>query len=649
MNIMLGYLQRLGKSLMLPIAMLPAAALLVRLGAADVFDIPFVSAAGNGIIGNLGIIFAIGIAIGFSRDGNGAAALSGAVGFLVLEGGYKAINENLDLGVFAGILAGIAAGHLYNKFHDIQLPEFLAFFGGKRFVPIVTSVLMVIVSGLIGLLWGPVQDGINSLGNWFINSGAIGVGSYGFFNRLLIPIGLHHVINTLIWFDFGTFIDAAGNTWHGEINRFLNGDPDAGFFMAGFFPIMMFGLPGACLAMYVTAKKHRKAAVGGFLGSMALTSFLTGITEPIEYTFMFLSPLLYVVHALLTGSSMMVSYWLGIKDGFGFSAGFIDYFINFGIATKPLLLLAQGIIYGFIYFVVFYVLIKKLNLKTPGREDDDEVYVEENEQTGVPTSGKGRKDYDGKAYHYLQALGGPENIQTLDYCATRLRLQMHNMDRIDEKALKRQGANGVMKVNKKNLQVIVGTTVEFLADAMQKRMEQGNMEAPTGSTVEKNTKADGSVPTQGFNSDDFVMPVNGKIIPISEVPDQVFSEKMMGDGFAIEPIDGTYVSPVDGEVISVFPTKHAVGIRAESGQEILVHIGLDTVELKGEGFDVYVKEGYAVKKGDVLVKVDLDYMKEKATSHISPIVFTSLKEHESVELLQSGIIEVGTKGIIKID
>lgn len=631
---------------MLPIAMLPAAALLVRLGAEDVFDIPFVSAAGNGIIGNLGIIFAIGIAIGFSRDGNGAAALSGAVGYLVLVGGYTAIDKDLNLGVFAGIIAGIAAGHLYNKFHDIQLPEFLAFFGGKRFVPIVTSVLMVLVSGLIGLLWGPVQDGINSLGSWFINSGAIGVGSYGFFNRLLIPVGLHHVLNTLIWFDFGTFVDAAGHVWHGEINRFLNGDPDAGFFMAGFFPIMMFGLPGACLAMYVTAKKHRKAAVGGFLGSIALTAFLTGITEPIEYSFMFLSPLLYVVHALLTGSSMMVSYWLGIKDGFGFSAGFIDYLINFGIATKPLLLLVQGIVYGFIYFIIFYFLIIKLNLKTPGREDDDEVYVEENEQTGKPSSGKGRKNYDGKAYHYLQALGGLENIQTLDYCATRLRLQMHDMDKVDEKALKRQGANGVMKVNKKNLQVIVGTTVEFLADAMSKRIDQGNMEAPTGSIVDKAT--DASDPTQKFNTDDFVMPVKGKILPISEVPDQVFSEKMMGDGFAIEPEDGTYVSPVDGEIISVFPTKHAVGIRAKSGLEILVHIGLDTVELKGQGFNVYVKEGDLVKQGDALVKVDLAYIKENATSHISPIVFTNLGENEHVSLLQSGIIETGSKGVIAI-
>ncbi|ASK62714.1 PTS N-acetyl glucosamine transporter subunit IIABC [Virgibacillus phasianinus] len=646
---MLGYLQRLGKSLMLPIAMLPAAALLVRLGAEDVFNIPFVTAAGNGILQHLGLIFAIGIAIGFSKDGNGAAALSGAVGYQVLTNGYEAINSDLNLGVLAGIIAGIAAGHLYNKFHDIQLPEFLAFFGGKRFVPIVTSVLMVIVSGLIGVLWGPVQDAINALGNWFINSGAIGVGSYGFFNRLLIPIGLHHVMNTLIWFDFGTFVDAAGNTWHGEINRFLNGDPDAGFFMAGYFPIMMFGLPGACLAMYATAKKHRKAAVGGFLGSIALTSFLTGITEPIEYSFMFLSPLLYVVHAILTGLSMMVSFWFGIKDGFGFSAGLIDYVLNFGIASKPLLLLVQGIVFGFIYFIIFYVLIKKFNLKTPGREDEDEVYVEENEQTGAPSTGKGRKDYDGKAYHYLNALGGPENIKSLDYCATRLRLQMNDMDQVDEKALKRQGANGVMKVNKKNLQVIVGTTVEFLADAMQKRMNQGNMQAPADEKASVENEAPvSSKPANEFNSAAFAMPVKGEIMSIADVPDQVFSQKMMGDGFAIAPEDGTYTSPVNGEIISVFPTKHAIGVRSESGLEILVHIGLDTVELNGQGFDVYVKEGDIVRKGDILVRVDLAYMKENATSHISPIVFTNLEENEQVSLLQTGTIELGRTGIVEI-
>ncbi|WP_106496654.1 N-acetylglucosamine-specific PTS transporter subunit IIBC [Lentibacillus sp. Marseille-P4043] len=645
---MLGYLQRLGKSLMLPIAMLPAAALLVRFGADDLLDIPFITAAGNGIIENLGLIFAIGIAIGFSRDGSGAAALSGAVGYLVLEGGYKAINSDLDLGVFAGIIAGIVAGHLYNKFHDIQLPEFLAFFGGKRFVPIVTSVLMVIISGVVGFLWGPVQSGIDALGNWFISSGAVGVGAYGFFNRLLIPIGLHHVINTFIWFDFGSFTDAAGQVWHGEINRFLNGDPSAGFFMAGFFPIMMFGLPGACLAMYVTAKKHRKAAVGGFLGSIALTAFLTGITEPIEYSFMFLSPLLYAVHAVLTGLSMMIAFWFGIKDGFGFSAGLIDYLINLGIATKPFLLLLQGIVFGAIYFVVFVFLIKKLDLKTPGREDEDEDHVEENEQVGLPKKGKGTKDYEGKAYYYLTALGGPDNIDTLDYCATRLRLQINDMSKIDEKALKYQGAHGVMKINKKNLQVVVGTTVEFLATAMRKRMDNNNMQPPVEADgpAEAHTE---ETTTAKLSGDDFVMPVKGTIMPITEVPDQVFSQKMMGDGIAIDPEDGTFVSPVDGEILNVFPTKHAVGIRSEQGHEILVHIGLDTVKLEGKGFDVYVKEGDTVKKGDILVKADLAYIKANAPSVISPIVFTNMGENDTIKITQQGMINAGIKNVIEIE
>lgn len=636
---MLAYLQRLGRSLMLPIAMLPAAALLVRLGADDVFDIPFVSEAGSGILDNLPIIFAIGIAIGFSRDGNGAAALSGAAGYLVLKGGYAAINPDLDLGVFAGIIAGIAAGHLYNRFHDIKLPEFLAFFGGRRFVPIITSLIMVIASGIIGLLWGPVQDAINALGDWFIGSGAAGVGSYGFFNRLLIPVGLHHVINALIWFDFGTFVDAAGSTWNGEINRFLHGDPDAGFFMAGFFPIFMFGLPGACLAMYVTAKKHRKAAVGGFLASIAFTAFLTGITEPIEFSFMFLSPLLYVIHAILTGLSLMVSYWLDIRHGFGFSAGFIDYVLNFGIAARPLLLAVQGLVFGLIYFLVFTFVIRTFDLKTPGREDE-----EDSDESSTEGSGEAGDYYD-RAYYYVNALGGINNIDTLDYCATRLRMQIHDMKQVDENALKRHGARGVMKMGGKNLQIIVGTTVEFLADAMRERIDRDDMNPPTRSNIGE----DKATPSLGvLAQEDFISPVKGTIMNISEVPDQVFSEKMMGDGFAIKPEEGSFVSPVDGEIINVFPTKHAIGIRTVRGVEILLHIGLETVELKGEGFEVFVQDGDQIKKGDRLAQVDLDYIEKHATSTITPVVFTNLSDGQQVNVLKGGLVPAQAKNIIEI-
>ncbi|SEA04596.1 PTS system, N-acetylglucosamine-specific IIC component [Thalassobacillus cyri] len=643
---MLAFLQRIGKSLMFPIAMLPAAALLVRLGAEDMLDIPFVAQAGNGILANLALIFAIGVAMGFAKDGSGGAALSGAVGYLVLTGGVESFGDDLSMGVFGGIIAGIIAGLLYNRFYQTQLPDWLSFFGGKRFVPIITAVVMVVLSGVFGFIWPPIQAAINGLGEWMLGAGALGVGAYGFFNRLLIPIGLHHVINTVVWFDFGSYMPpGADEVVRGEISRFLAGDPSAGSFLAGFFPIMMFGLPAACLAMYAAAKKHRRAAVGGMLFSIAVTSFLTGVTEPIEFSFMFLSPLLYVVHALLTALSMMVSLWLDIRHGFGFSAGFIDYLLNFGIADKPIMLFIQGLVFAVIYFVIFYALIVKLDLKTPGREDEDEVLAEENQQVGQPSSGKGR-DYDTKAYHYLTALGGPENIKTLDYCATRLRLQMNDMEAVDEKALKRQGANGVMKLNKTNMHVIVGTTVDFLAEAMRKRMDSNDMQAPGGEAVQEDTKTDGSAGLPALDKADIVSPAKGKLMNLSEVPDEVFAQKMMGEGFAIDPADGLFVSPVDGEIINVFPTKHAIGIKADSGHEILVHVGLDTVKLQGEGFEVFVTEGQRVKMGDKLLHADLDYLKANVPSTISPIVFTNLNEGEKVSVTEAKDVNVNERNIL---
>ncbi|SDX81972.1 PTS system, N-acetylglucosamine-specific IIC component [Salimicrobium album] len=460
---MLAFFQRIGKSLMFPIATLPAAALLLRLGMDDMLDIDFIEAAGGSILDNLPLIFGIGIAMGFAKDGGGGAALSGAIGVLVLQAGVEAINENISMGVFAGIIAGISAGMLYNRFYDIKLPEYLSFFGGKRFVPIVTSAAMVVMSFIMGYLWVYPQYALDATAQWILSSGEAGVGLYGFLNRLLIPVGLHHVMNTLIWFDFGSFTTAAGETVNGEINRFLKGDPEAGYFLAGFFPIMMFGLPGACLAMYAAAKKEKKAIVGGMLGSIALTSFLTGVTEPIEFSFMFLAPLLYVVHAVLTGVSMIAAYMLDVRHGFGFSAGLIDYLLNFNIAQNPLMLLVLGLVMGALYFVVFYFLITKLDLKTPGREDDDEEDAEE--------ASSGTSDYDEKAVAYLQALGGEENIDTLEYCTTRLRLTMEDREKVDDKKLKREGARGVINIGSKNVHVVVGTSVEFLAEAIKKQMK----------------------------------------------------------------------------------------------------------------------------------------------------------------------------------
>ncbi|MGM0974574.1 MAG: N-acetylglucosamine-specific PTS transporter subunit IIBC [Bacillota bacterium] len=459
---MLGFLQKIGKSLMLPIAVMPAAALLLRLGQDDLLGIPFISAAGNAVFGHLALLFAIGIAIGFSKDGSGAAALAGAVGYFVLTEGTAAINETVNMGVFGGIISGIIAGLLYNKYHDIKLPEWLGFFGGKRFVPIITSLVMIVIAFLFGYVWPPVQAGINNVGDWIIGAGAAGVGVFGFLNRLLIPVGLHHILNTLVWFEFGEFTNAAGDVIKGDLWRFLAKDPSAGIFMTGFFPIMMFGLPGAALAMVAAAKKERRKAVAGAMAGLAFTSFLTGITEPIEFLFMFLSPVLYLIHAVLTGLAMSITYVLDIHHGFGFSAGALDYILNFGIAQKPVLLAGIGLLYALLYFAVFYFLIRKLDLKTPGREDEIEGEFEGN------TTLKGK--YTEAAVAYLEALGGKENLEEIDNCVTRLRLRVKDMSLVDEGQLKQLGAKGVIKLSKTSLQVIVGTDVEFLSNEMKKKL-----------------------------------------------------------------------------------------------------------------------------------------------------------------------------------
>jgi len=634
---MFGFLQKIGKSLMFPIATLPAAALLLRFGQDDLLGIPFLSAAGAGIIDNLAIIFAIGIAMGLAHDGNGGAALAGAIAYLVLTSAIVTINESINMGVFAGILSGIVGGLLYNKFYDVKLPSWLAFFGGRRFVPIITAATMTIIAGALGYLWPPVQEGIDAAGAWILNAGMFGVGSYGFLNRLLLPTGLHHVINTVVWFDFGTFTDANGEVIRGEINRFLKGDPTAGPFLSGFFPVMMFGLPAACLAMYMAAKKERKAAVGGMLFSIGFTSFLTGITEPIEFSFMFLSPILYVIHALLTGVSMMVAYALDIRHGFGFSAGAIDYVLNYGLAENPLLLLVMGLITGIVYFTVFYFMIIKFDLKTPGREDEDA-------EDGNAYSGDDKIDV--RAYHTIEALGGSDNLTSVDYCTTRLRVTVKDAGEVNEKDLKRHGAMGVMKVNKTNVQVVIGTAVEFLGDAMKKRLADGNPAPENTDQVLEDAPA-GQEMTKEILAEDFVMPIEGEIVPLSEVPDDAFAKEMMGPGFGIKPSGNIVYSPVDGRLVTVFPTKHALGIETDTGVEILIHVGLDTVKLNGEGFESLVEQGQLVQRGDALLKLDLAFLEANAPSIVTPIVFTNLTG-QKLDMLKNGFQQQGTASILKI-
>lgn len=455
MNNLFGKIQKVGKAFMLPIAVLPIASLFLRLGAPDILDIPFIFSMGQAIFDNLAMLFAIGIAVGLAKENNGAAALAGAVSFYTLTYGAKAINSTIDMKVLAGIIAGLIAGYSYNKFHKTKLPDWLGFFGGKRFVPIMASLITMVLALVFGFIWPPVQSAIDGVGNWMINAGAPGVFAFGTLNRLLIPAGLHHILNNIVWFVFGDFNGATG-----DLGRFFAGDPSAGIFMTGFYPIMMFALPAAALAMLTTAKKEYRTTVAGALFSVAFTAFLTGITEPLEFMFMFLAPVLYIFHALMTGLSMAVCYLLDIKSGFGFSAGFIDYLLSFKAATRPLLLLPIGAVFGLLYYLVFVVAIRKMNLPTPGRVDES--------GTGKGEKIISDKGLEGLAADYIMALGGAGNIEDLDCCITRLRLTLKDASIVSDQELKMLGASGVIRPTKRNVQVIVGTKAELIVDEMKR-------------------------------------------------------------------------------------------------------------------------------------------------------------------------------------
>ncbi|MCX7971029.1 MAG: N-acetylglucosamine-specific PTS transporter subunit IIBC [Negativicutes bacterium] len=452
---LLAVLQKLGKALMAPVAVLPAAGLLLRLGQPDLLNIPWIANAGGAVFDNLPLIFAIGIGVGLAEENNGIAGLAAAVGYLVVTKVAVTFNKTINMGVLAGIVSGVAAGVLYNRYHDIKVPAFLGFFGGRRFVPIVTSLTMLVVGVAAGLIWPVIQHAIEAGGDAVANSGWTGSFVFGFANRLLIPFGLHHILNTLFWFQIGSFTTEAGVVVHGDLTRFFAGDPAAGNFMAGFFPVMMFALPAACLAMITAARPGRRREVSGMLLSIALTSFLTGITEPVEFTFMFLAPALYLAHALLTGLSLAVCTLLGIKDGFGFSAGLFDYLLNFGKATKPALLLVVGLVWAVVYYLLFLAVIRKFNLPTPGRYEER---AEKEKPAGEKAGGLADR-----AALYLEAIGGPDNIQTIDACITRLRLVLHDAGKVDDRRVRELGASGVIRLNKNNVQIVVGTVADALA------------------------------------------------------------------------------------------------------------------------------------------------------------------------------------------
>ncbi|WP_379136351.1 PTS transporter subunit EIIC [Paenibacillus sp. sgz500958] len=484
---MLAFLQKLGKSLMLPVATMPAAAILqgfglinyekdIPLGSAvggfmNQYVAPFLNAGAGAIFGNLALIFAIGVAIGFAGDA--VAALSALISYQVLinvlkivPAQFSFINDDvvLNMGVLGGIFAGAWAAFLYKKYHNVKMPDWLGFFAGKRFVPIVTAASMMVLAIFVGMIWSPIQDVISDFGNWVVGLGAVGAFIFGTANRLLIPIGLHHVINTIAWFQIGDFTNAAGELVHGDLSRFFAGDKSAGMFMTGFFPIMMFALPGAALAFIHTAKPEKRKMVASIFIGSAIASFLTGITEPLEFSFMFVAPVLYVVHALLTGFAGFLMYILDVKLGFGFSAGLIDYLVNMKLSTNAWVLIPVGIGFFLLYYVLFRFIIVKFNLKTPGREDDVEDGIAEVSVKGGTVSASSR------AAKILENIGGPSNIRNIDACITRLRLIVNDEKAVKDAALKQLGASGVMRLGQGAVQIVFGPQSEQIKDDIKKLM-----------------------------------------------------------------------------------------------------------------------------------------------------------------------------------
>ncbi|QST00539.1 PTS transporter subunit EIIC [Pontibacillus sp. ALD_SL1] len=669
-----GTLQKVGKALMLPVALLPAAGLLLGVGTAfqndtllerlpalkaDWFQLlaEVMASAGDIVFANLALLFAVGVAIGLA-GGEGAAGLAAIIGYLIMNVTMGTIEQvtpkmaensaaygqvlgipTLQTGVFGGIIIGVIAALLYKRFFNIELPQYLGFFAGKRFVPIVTAFTSLFVGIAMVFVWPPIQDGLNAFSHLMLNQNrVISAFVFGLIERSLIPFGLHHIFYSPFWFEFGTYTTQAGEIVRGDQQIFFaqlkdNVELTAGTFMTGKFPFMMFGLPAAALAIYHTAKPERKAVVGGIMASAALTSFLTGITEPLEFSFLFVAPLLFAVHAVFAGLSFMVMEILQVKIGMTFSGGLID-FLLFGVLqnkTDWWLVLPVGAVFAVIYYFGFRWAILKFNLATPGREDESD---DDGEQIEVSE----------KPYNILEALGGEENITYLDACITRLRVSVDDKGKVDKERLKKNGASGVMEVGN-NIQAIYGPASDSIRGQIQDIIDGKVPRKPEEKPEEPTTEEACDTPVGEFS---FVSPLKGEIMPISDVPDDVFSGKMMGDGFAILPSDGEIVSPINGKVLNVFPTKHALGLQAEDGTEVLIHFGIDTVTLKGEGFEAFVSEGDEIKQGQTLLKVDIASVQEKVPSIVTPIVFTNLGEGQAVKINAEGTVSQGQEDIISI-
>ncbi|MBO5372962.1 MAG: PTS transporter subunit EIIC [Lachnospiraceae bacterium] len=703
-----GVLQRVGRSFMLPIALLPVAGLLLGIGSSftnpttletygltgiiseggflyTILDI--MSKTGSVVFDNLALLFAMGVAIGMAKKEKEVAALSGAIGYLIMntaisalisaKGGVEAMAVNstttslgittLQMGVFGGIIVGLGVAALHNRFYKVQLPQVLSFFGGTRFVPIITSIVYLIVGVVMFYIWPIVQSGIAQLGQLVLESGYVGTWIYGIIERALIPFGLHHVFYMPFWqtelggamLIDGTMIQGAQNIFFAELASKATEQfsVSATRFMSGKFPFMIFGLPAAAFAMYKAARPEKKKLVGGLLLSAALTSMLTGITEPLEFTFLFVAPVMYAVHCVLAGLSYMLMHIFHVGVGMTFSGGAIDLTL-FGILqgnekTNWIWIVIVGLIYAVVYYFVFYFMITKFNFKTPGREADDEetkLYTRKDVDARKEfAAAKNVDDFDKISALILKGLGGKANLSDVDCCATRLRVTVINPDLVQDSLLKESGASGV--IHKGNgVQVIYGPQVsvvksnleDFLDTAASDTLDIFSDESVLDTSKEKKIESKPKVQTIELYSH-----MNGTVVLLEEVEDEAFSSKVLGEGIAIEPTEGKLYAPCDGKVEMVFETKHAVNIVSKDGCEILLHIGIDTVKLSGEFFESHVADGQEICKGDLLISFDREKIKNAGYKTTTPMVICNTEDYKAVEAVAAGNIIAGEK-IIKI-
>lgn len=702
-----GVLQRVGRSFMLPIALLPVAGLLLGIGSSftnpttletyhltniiveggllyTILDI--MSKTGSVVFDNLALLFAMGVAIGMAKKEKEVAALSGAIAYLIMntaistliaaKGGVEAMAANstttalgittLQMGVFGGIIVGLGVAALHNRFYKIQLPQVLSFFGGTRFVPIICSVVYLIVGIAMFYIWPVVQSGIAMLGQLVLQSGYAGTWIYGIIERALIPFGLHHVFYMPFWqTELGGSMIIDGVTVQGAQNIFFaelaskstqHFSVSATRFMSGKFPFMIFGLPAAAYAMYKAARPEKKKLVGGLLLSAALTSMLTGITEPLEFTFLFVAPLMYAVHCVLAGLSYMLMHIFNVGVGMTFSGGAIDLTL-FGILqgnakTNWIWIVIIGLIYAVIYYFVFYFMITKLNLKTPGREADGEetkLYtrkdVDARKSSGADASQLGGSDRVSALI--LKGLGGKSNLSDIDCCATRLRITVVNPELVDDTLLKESGASGV--IHKGNgVQIIYGPQVSVVKSNLEDFLDTADADnldkllcdsaSPENEVQSAENKSSGAETVLYSH-------LSGKIVKLEDVEDEAFSSKVLGEGVAVEPSEGKLYAPCDGKIEMVFDTKHAVNLVSSEGCEILLHIGIDTVKLGGKFFDAHVSDGQDIKKGDLLISFDIDGIKSAGYKTTTPMIICNTDDYTSVSVTADGTVGAGEKVI----